>query len=114
MQPATLFQVDEIDGLLMRVKTADWRKVIDTNLSSVFFLCRAASRLLLKAKESGRIVNVTSVVGEMGNTGQVSYVSAKAGGVYSSWGLSDEYGFTDIDGRRPHWGRYFAEHVAGR
>lgn len=41
-------------------------------------------------------------------------VSAKAGGVYSSWGLSDEYGFTDIDGRRPHWGRYFAEHVAGR
>lgn len=68
-----------LDGLLMRVKTADWRKVIDTNLSSVFFLCRAASRLLLKAKESGRVINVTSVVGEMGNTGQVSYSSAKAG-----------------------------------
>lgn len=40
-------------------------------------------------------------------------VAAKAGGVYSSWGLSDEYGFSDIDGRRPHWGRHFAEHVAG-
>ena len=40
------------------------------------------------------------------------HVAAKAGGVYSSWGLSDEYGFTDVDGRRPHWGRYFAEHVA--
>lgn len=68
-----------VDGLLMRVKTADWHRVLETNLSSVFYLCRAASRLLLKAKESGRIINLTSVVGEMGNTGQVSYVSAKAG-----------------------------------
>ncbi len=68
-----------IDGLLLRTKTADWHRVIATNLSSAFFLCRAASRLLLKAKESGRIINVTSVVGEMGNTGQVSYTSAKAG-----------------------------------
>ena len=41
-------------------------------------------------------------------------ISAKSGGVYSSWGLSDEYGFSDIDGNRPHWGRYFAEHVEGR
>lgn len=40
--------------------------------------------------------------------------SAKSGGVYSSWGLSDDYGFADIDGRRPHWGRYFAEHVLGK
>ena len=39
-------------------------------------------------------------------------VAQKAGGVYASWTLSDEYGFTDIDGSRPHWGRYFAEHVA--
>jgi NAD(P)-dependent dehydrogenase (short-subunit alcohol dehydrogenase family) len=38
-------------------------------------------------------------------------VASKAGGVYSSWGLSDEYGFQDIDGRQPHWGRYFAENV---
>lgn len=68
-----------VDGLLMRVKTADWHRVLETNLSSVFYLCRAASRLLLKAKDSGRIINLTSVVGETGNTGQVSYVSAKAG-----------------------------------
>ena len=41
-------------------------------------------------------------------------VMVKSGGAYSSWGLADEYGFTDIDGRRPHWGRYFAEHVQGQ
>ena len=68
-----------VDGLLLRVKTADWHKVLETNLSSAFYLSRAASRLLLKAKESGRIINLTSVVGEMGNAGQVSYVAAKAG-----------------------------------
>lgn len=68
-----------VDGLLLRVKTDDWRKVLETNLSSAFYLSRAASRLLLKAKESGRIINLTSVVGETGNAGQVSYVSAKAG-----------------------------------
>jgi len=68
-----------VDGLLLRTKTADFMRVINTNLSSVFFLCRAASRLLLKAKESGRIINLTSVVGETGNAGQVSYTSAKAG-----------------------------------
>jgi 3-oxoacyl-[acyl-carrier protein] reductase len=68
-----------IDGLLLRTKTADFMRVINTNLSSVFLLCRAASRLLLKAKESGRIINLTSVVGETGNAGQVSYTSAKAG-----------------------------------
>jgi 3-oxoacyl-[acyl-carrier protein] reductase len=68
-----------IDGLLLRTKTEDWHKVLETNLSSAFYLSRAASRLLLKAKESGRIINLTSVVGEMGNAGQVSYVAAKAG-----------------------------------
>ena len=41
-------------------------------------------------------------------------VAQKSGGVFSSWGLSDEYGFTDIDGRQPHWGRYFAEYVEGQ
>lgn len=41
-------------------------------------------------------------------------IANKAGGVYSSWGLSDEYGFKDIDGRSPHWGRYYVEHVEGR
>jgi 3-oxoacyl-[acyl-carrier protein] reductase len=67
-----------VDGLLLRTKTADWLRVLNTNLSSVFYLCRAGARLLLKAKESGRIINLTSVVGETGNAGQVSYTSAKA------------------------------------
>jgi 3-oxoacyl-[acyl-carrier protein] reductase len=68
-----------IDGLLMRVKDDDWRRTLDVNLSGAFHCCRAAARHLLRAKERGRIVNVTSVVGEIGNTGQASYVAAKAG-----------------------------------
>ena len=40
------------------------------------------------------------------------HVARKAGGLYSSWALAEEYGFDDVDGRRPHWGRYFAEHLA--
>ncbi len=79
-----------IDGLLLRTKTADWQRVINTNLSSVFFLCRAGSRLLLKARDSGRIINLTSVVGEMGNTGQVSYTSAKAGVIGRTRALARE------------------------
>lgn len=80
-----------VDGLLLRVKTEDWRRVLDTNLSSAFYLCRAASRLLLKAKESGRIINLTSVVGETGNAGQVSYVSAKAGLIGMTRTLAREF-----------------------
>jgi 3-oxoacyl-[acyl-carrier protein] reductase len=68
-----------IDGLLLRTKDEDWAKVLDVNLSGVFFCCRAAARWLLKAKEGGRIVNVSSVVGEQGNAGQVSYAASKAG-----------------------------------
>lgn len=68
-----------VDGLLMRTRPEDWHRVIETNLSSAFYLCKAASRHLLKAKEGGRIINLTSVVGETGSAGQVSYVSAKAG-----------------------------------
>jgi 3-oxoacyl-[acyl-carrier protein] reductase len=68
-----------IDGLLLRVKTEDWQRSVDVNLTGVFALCRAASRYLLKAKEAGRIIALTSVVGEMGNAGQVSYAAVKAG-----------------------------------
>jgi 3-oxoacyl-[acyl-carrier protein] reductase len=66
------------DGLLMRMKTADWRSVIDLNLTGVFLCTRAVSRPMLKAR-SGRIVNITSVVGLMGNPGQANYSAAKAG-----------------------------------
>lgn len=68
-----------IDNLLLRTRAEDWQKTIDTNLTAVFTACKAASRYLLKAKSDGRIINLTSVVGEMGSTGQVAYVAAKAG-----------------------------------
>jgi len=66
------------DGLLMRMKPADWQAVIDLNLTGVFLCSRAAAKIMLKQK-SGRIVNITSVVGLMGNAGQANYSAAKAG-----------------------------------
>jgi 3-oxoacyl-[acyl-carrier protein] reductase len=68
-----------IDGLLLRLKEEDWARSIAVNLSGALHVCRAGARHLLKARDGGRIVNITSVVGEMGNTGQVGYVAAKAG-----------------------------------
>jgi 3-oxoacyl-[acyl-carrier protein] reductase len=68
-----------IDGLLLRAKDEEWAKTLDVNLTGVFNCCRAAARYLLKCKEGGRIVNVTSVVGEQGNAGQVAYSASKAG-----------------------------------
>ncbi|MGA9520199.1 MAG: 3-oxoacyl-[acyl-carrier-protein] reductase [Myxococcaceae bacterium] len=67
-----------IDGLVMRFKDEDWDKVLDTNLKGAFALIRAAARPMMKAK-GGSIVNLSSVVGEMGNAGQVAYASSKAG-----------------------------------
>jgi 3-oxoacyl-[acyl-carrier protein] reductase len=66
------------DGLILRMKDEEWLATLGVNLNGAFFCCRAAARLMLKAK-SGRIVNISSVVGEMGNAGQVPYVSSKAG-----------------------------------
>ncbi len=68
-----------VNGLLMRFSDDAWAKTLDTNLKGTFHCVRAASMLLLKAKEAGRIVNITSVVGEMGNGGQVAYAASKAG-----------------------------------
>ncbi len=67
-----------IDGLLMRFKDADWDKTLDTNLKGAFMLMRAVSRPMMKQK-GGAIVNVSSVVGEMGNAGQAAYAASKAG-----------------------------------
>lgn len=66
------------DTLLLRMKLEDWQAVIDLNLTGVFLCTRAASKIMLKQR-SGRIVNITSVVGEMGNPGQANYSAAKAG-----------------------------------
>jgi 3-oxoacyl-[acyl-carrier protein] reductase len=66
------------DGLMLRMKTADWRAVIDLNLTGVFLCSRAVSRAMLKARQ-GRIINITSVVALFGNAGQANYSAAKAG-----------------------------------
>lgn len=66
------------DGLLMRMKTEDWDSVIRTNLTSAFYLSRAVSRHMLKQR-SGVILNVSSVVGLIGNAGQANYSASKAG-----------------------------------
>lgn len=66
------------DGLLMRMSDDDWLAVIEVNLTSTFRLCRGALRGMMKARW-GRIVNITSVVGQAGNPGQANYAAAKAG-----------------------------------
>jgi 3-oxoacyl-[acyl-carrier protein] reductase len=68
-----------VNGLLMRFSDDQWAKSLNTNLSGAFYCIRAASLLLLKAKENGRIINITSVVGEQGNGGQAAYAASKAG-----------------------------------
>ena len=66
------------DGLLARMPDEDWREVIETNLSSVFYTCRAVSRGMMK-RRAGAIVNISSIVGLHGNFGQTNYGAAKAG-----------------------------------
>jgi len=78
------------DGLLLRMTDAQWDEVVDTNLKGVFHCCRAVARTLLKQK-SGRIVNLTSVVGVMGNPGQANYVASKAGVIGLTKALAREF-----------------------
>lgn len=68
-----------IDALLMRAAAADFQRVLDVNLKGAFHCAKAAARPLLKAKADGRIINISSVIGEQGNTGQSMYAAAKAG-----------------------------------
>jgi 3-oxoacyl-[acyl-carrier protein] reductase len=83
------------DTLLMRMKDDDWQAVIDTNLTSVFRLSRAVVKSMMKAR-AGRIINIASVVGFMGNPGQVNYVAAKAGMVGFTKALAREIGSRGI------------------
>ena len=80
----------------MRMKTEDWQKVLDLNLSGVFYCTRAVSRQMLKQKK-GRIINITSVVGLMGNPGQANYSASKAGIVAFSKSLAIEYAKKNIN-----------------
>lgn len=68
-----------IDALLLRAAEADLQRVLDVNLKGAFLCCKAAARHLLKAKADGRIINISSVIGEQGNAGQAMYAAAKAG-----------------------------------
>ncbi len=83
------------DTLLMRMKDDDWDAVMQTNLGSVFRLSRGVMKGMMKAR-SGRIINIASVVGFMGNAGQVNYVAAKAGMVGFSKALAREVGSRNI------------------
>ncbi len=83
------------DTLLMRMKDEDWDAVHETNLKAVFRLSRAVSRGMMKARW-GRIVNIGSVVGSMGNAGQVNYAAAKAGLVGLTKSLALELGSRGI------------------
>ncbi|HEU0036395.1 MAG TPA: 3-oxoacyl-ACP reductase FabG [Kofleriaceae bacterium] len=68
-----------INGLLMRFSDDQWARTLQTNLAGAFHTTRAAASLLLRAKDAGRIINITSVIGEMGNGGQAAYAASKAG-----------------------------------
>ena len=77
------------DTLAMRMKDEDWAAVIDTNLTAVFRMARLAIKPMMKAR-TGRIINITSVVGQMGNPGQANYAAAKAGVAGMSRALARE------------------------
>ncbi|HEX2138287.1 MAG TPA: 3-oxoacyl-ACP reductase FabG [Woeseiaceae bacterium] len=83
------------DNLLLRMKTEEWEEVLATNLSGTYRVCKAALRGMMKAKR-GRIVNIASVVGLMGNPGQANYAAAKAGIIGFSKSLAREVGSRNI------------------
>jgi 3-oxoacyl-[acyl-carrier protein] reductase len=83
------------DGLLARMSDDDWRTVVDTNLSSVFYTCRAVCRPMMK-KRAGAIVNISSIVGVHGNWGQTNYAASKAGIIGFTKSLAKELGSRNV------------------
>jgi len=83
------------DGVLARMSDDDWRTVIETNLSSVFYTCRAVTRPMMK-KRAGAIVNVSSIVGVHGNWGQTNYAASKAGIIGFTKSLARELGSRNV------------------
>jgi 3-oxoacyl-[acyl-carrier protein] reductase len=83
------------DNLLMRMKPEEWDDVLATNLSGVYRVCKASVRGMMKARR-GRIVNIASVIGVMGNAGQANYAAAKAGIIGFSKSLARELGSRNI------------------
>jgi 3-oxoacyl-[acyl-carrier protein] reductase len=79
------------DGVLARMSDEDWRAVLETNLSSVFYTCRAVTRGMMK-RRAGSIVNVSSIVGVHGNWGQTNYAASKAGIIGFTKSLAQELG----------------------
>ncbi|SMC58653.1 3-oxoacyl-[acyl-carrier-protein] reductase [Pedobacter africanus] len=83
------------DGLLMRMSEENWDDVINVNLKSVFNVCKAASKVMMKARK-GSIINMSSVVGVQGNGGQANYAASKAGIIGFSKSLAKELGSRNI------------------
>ena len=84
-----------VDNLSLRMKDEEWKKVIDTNLTSTFLLSKYAIKSMLKNK-FGRVVNITSIVGHTGNLGQANYAASKAGIIGMSKSLAIEYAKKNI------------------
>ena len=84
------------DNLAIRMSLSEWKKVIDINLTSTFLMCKSAIKKMLKNK-SGKIVNITSVVGHTGNLGQANYTASKAGIIAMSKSLAIEYAKKNIN-----------------
>lgn len=84
-----------LDSLLIRAKDADWERTIGINLTGAFNCCRAAAKPMMKGR-SGRIINISSVIGEMGNAGQAAYTASKAGLIGLTKSVAKELGSRSI------------------
>jgi 3-oxoacyl-[acyl-carrier protein] reductase len=80
-----------VNMLMLGARDADWKRAIDVNLNGTFYCVRAAIRSIMRAKEAGRIVNITSITAEVGSAGQGAYVAAKAGVIGLTKTLAREY-----------------------